>query len=291
MNRYILLLLIFFIIVGAIAYSKKTSKPVLAPVSLPTLFSKVLSSPSPSPASASFLPPLTPFIRYTPPKLPHKSAYTIVFLGDSMTTALGPYTDELRTVIKKKYPAFDLIIKNDSIPSTNILSVQDRLLATITFVGKSYPPVLNDPFDIIVVESFGYNPLSEYARQEGLNKQTEQLTNMMEIILRSDPHAYVIFLATIAPSYSTYGQGIVQLSPDARHGWAQERAEYIENHIRYAKDHNIPLVDVYDQTRLPDGDGILKYINPADHIHPSQLGVLLIQDQLAQYFINAKVFE
>ncbi len=236
--------------------------------------------------------PDVPFVSYQPPKLPRKTAYTVVFLGDSMTAALGPYTDELRSVLKKKYPAIDLIIQNESAPSSNVASLQDRLLSRATEAGATYDPVLGKPFDIIVIESFGYNPLSYLGRAEGINKANESLTQAMKILIREQPNALIIFLATIAPSRTLYAVGTaVKLTPAQRVDWVSERDQYIENHIKFAKDHNIPLVDVYHQSQDKTGNGLLQYINAGDHIHPSQEGVNFIQDRLAQFMVDTKIFE
>lgn len=224
------------------------------------------------------------FTTYQPPKLPKKTAYTIVLLGDSMTSALGPYADELRSIIKSRYPAIDLIIENKSAPSSNIASLQDVLLGTTD-------PLILKPVDIIVIESFGNNPLSYMGRVEGLNVANESLTAAMKIIVREQPSALVVFLASLAPSHTMYGVGAVDLSPAQRDEWATERDMYIENHLTFAKDHNIPYVDVYHLTKDKKGSGLLKYLSPGDYIHPSQAGVLFIQQQLAKYFIDAKIFE
>ncbi|MEP7167181.1 MAG: SGNH/GDSL hydrolase family protein [Candidatus Woesebacteria bacterium] len=281
--RLIIFLAVLGICIASLAvYMRRT--PV-GSLSGPTLLQSdaIVSSPTPEPQ--------VPFVHYEPPELPVKKAYRIILLGDSMTAALGPYADELRLVVKKKYPDVDLIIENQSAPSSNVESLQDRLLTKATEANATYEPVLGKPFDIIVIESFGYNPLSHLGRTEGIDKANESLFTTMRLLNREQPSALVVFLATIAPSHTMYGVGAVELDLAARESWASERDQYIENHIAFAKEHNIPLVDIYNQTKDKTGSGVLKYINPTDHIHPSQLGVNFIQDKLAQYFIDAKLFE
>ncbi len=252
------------------------------------------SLPGPVPQTLEILVPSkpeVPFTSYTAPKLPKQTAYRIFLLGDSMTYALGPYADRLRETVKKKYPDVDLIMENHSAPSSNVESLQDRLLTKSNQAGADFEPILARPFDIIVIESFGYNPLSYLGLTEGLNKQKESLNNAMKILVREKPNSLVIFLATIAPSYTQYGVGAIKLTPQQRREWASERSLYIQSHIQFAKDHNIPLVDVYHQTLDANGNGISKYINPTDHIHPSQEGVVFIQDELAKYLIENRIFE
>ncbi len=281
--RFLLVLVILGISVTTLAVYFRTSKVTSLPVAVIPALEMIVPTPTSKPE--------VPFVRYEPPKLPKKTAYRVILLGDSMTYALGPYTDELRLVIKKKYPDIDLIIENQSAPSSNVASLQDRLLSKATEATATYEPVLGKPFDIMIIESFGYNPLSQLGRTEGIGIATASLTTAMRLLTREQPNALVIFLATIAPSRTLYGVGAVKLDAAQRADYASERELYIENHIAFAKAHNIPLVDVYNQTKDRNGNGLLKYINPTDHIHPSQVGVNLIQDQLAKYLIDAKIFE
>lgn len=284
--RVPLVLAIIGVGVMVLALYLRSLPPVTFPG--PAIEPLIISNPIlPTPAPI----PEVPFVTYHAPKLPQKKDYTIVLLGDSMTAALGPYADELRRVMLTKYPQIDLIIKNESAPSSNIQSLQDRLLSRSTQSGAIFDPILDKPFDIIVIESFGYNPLSYLGRTEGINKANEALLTAMRILVRERPKALVVFLATIAPSHTLYGVGAVELNLTQREEWASERDLYIENHINFALAHNIPLVDTYHLTKDKKGSGLLKYINPTDHIHPSQLGVNFIQDQLAKFFIDNKIFE
>jgi hypothetical protein len=281
--RFLLLLGIIGMCVASVFLFAKSNK---VPIISDTLVQEIVPI-APLPTSE----PDIPFVRYEAPKLQKKTAYRIILLGDSMTAALGPYADKLREVVKETYTDRDLIIENRSAPSSNVASLQDRLLSTSTQTDVDYEPILGKDFDIIVIESFGYNPLSHLGLAEGIDKANESLLNAMRILVREQPNALVIFLATVAPSHTMYGVGAVDLTPAVRDQWASERDAYIENHIAFAQEHNIPIVDVYHLTKSKTGDGMLKYINLTDHIHPSQVGVNFIQEQLAAYFIDNKIFE
>lgn len=279
MRKLILIAILFTALLDVFLFTRRASEVTIPGPSVQVLETIQISKPE------------IPFTTYNAPKLPKQTAYRVFLLGDSMTEALGPYTDRLREVVKEKYKDIDLIIENHSAPSSNIESIQERLLAKSRQSNVTFEPILGREFDILIIESFGYNPLSHLGTTEGLTKQKESLTNAMKILVRERPNALIIFLATIAPSRTHYGIGSVKLTPQQRNEWANERALYIQNHIQFAKDHNIPLVDVYSQTLNANNSGLLKYINPTDYIHPSQEGVIFIQDELAKFLIQNQIFE
>ena len=79
---------------------------------------------------------------------------------------------------------------------------------------------------------------------------------------------------------------MVELSPQERNSWANERRAYIENHINFAKTHHIPLINVYEKSLDPQGSALLKYLNPDDYIHPSRQGIELISQEIANYLFQ-----
>ena len=85
-------------------------------------------------------------------------AYTIVMVGDSMTEALGPNADKLREYLKIHYPNKVFGIYNLAEGSTNLLSLQEK-------IDKD---ILSREFEVILIESFGYNPLSGYSLEGSL---------------------------------------------------------------------------------------------------------------------------
>jgi len=226
--------------------------------------------------------------QYAPPQIATASSYTLIFLGDSMTEALGENFDFLRLALAKYYPKTIFGLFNYGFGSTNILSIQDRLDNNTTYVGKDFPAILDRYFDIILIESSGTNPLSEFPLTVGLQKQTDALDIMVAKIADTHPNSLIIFIATIAPS-QLYGKGVVDLSPEMRIQWANERRAYIENHISFAKRHNIPLINVYEKTLDKNGVTLTKYINTGNYIHPSVRGVTLISQTIADYLYQNKI--
>lgn len=209
-------------------------------------------------------------------------APTVVFVGDSMTEYLGNF-DELRGYLKGYYPDKKFLLLNYGFSSTNILSAQDRIEKESTHSGRAFQAINDIPFGLILIESFGHNPLSEYPLQEGLKLQTKALDKIIETLTKKHPKSSIVFIATIAPNKDRYAEGVVNLTTEKRGEWAEERAAYIKNHIRYANSHNIPLINIYEKSLGKDGTGNIDYINTNDFIHPSPTGIYFISEEIAKF--------
>jgi lysophospholipase L1-like esterase len=221
--------------------------------------------------------------------VPKRNLTKIVLLGDSMTERLGNL-DILQRYMNVYYPGRQFLYLNYGYGSTNVLSAQERLDQT-TWHGRVFQPILNIDFDVILIESFGNNPLSQYPLQIGKILQYQALDKMIQSIRSARPNAKIIFVATIAPNRENYAKPSIQLSAQDRAQWADERSFYIKNHIEYAREHNIPVIDVYDKSTNFFGDGDLDYIDNVDHIHPSPKGVYLISEEIATYFYQHQIFQ
>lgn len=265
----------------------KTNKVVL---SIPKITLHLVATPT----SASVIPELPikifpPVVHYMQPTIPTKPSYTIIFVGDSMTESLGQNFDDLRTDLKKDYPGKTFGLFNYGFGSTNILSVEDRLNHDTNYQGTNFPAILGRYFDVIIVESFGNNPLSQFALDVGLAKQTNALEYMVAELADTHPNSLIVFIATVAPSQALYGKGAVDLSTLVRIQWANERRAYIENHINFAKSHNIPLINVYAKTMDKNGLAITKYLDPNNYIHPSAAGVSFISQMIADFLYQGHI--
>lgn len=222
----------------------------------------------------------------------HKSSNltpTIVFVGDSMTEYLGNF-DELRGYLKKYYPDKKFLLLNYGFSSTNILSLQTRLEKESSYSGRIFQAINDIPFDLIIIESFGHNPLSEHSLEEGLKLQDEALDKAVATITQKHPKSSIIFMATIAPNKERYAEGVVNLTTEARSKWAEERVAYIKNHIDFAKSHNIPLINIYEKSLDQNGTGNIDYINSNDFIHPSPTGVYFISEEIAKFLYKNNRF-
>ncbi len=215
-------------------------------------------------------------------------AFTIALIGDSMTDYLKGGQNELKNQLKIYYPDKDFVIYNYGFGSTNILSVMNRLTNNVSYQGSVYPAILGEQYDLIILESFGNNPLSQFSIEEGLKKQTQELDKIASYIARKHPRSYLAFMATISPNKFFYGTGVVNLNQNTRIKWSEERVQYIKNHIKYAKDHKIPLINAFDDS-IENGTGNISYLNPGDYIHPSLLGINFIIQKISQEIYKQRI--
>lgn len=263
----------------------------IRPKSIPT--NKI---PTPMVSNApTLIPTPTPFSfeSYNLPKTEKKEIYKIAMIGDSMTSSLGPHGGGMSEYMNKLYnsqPGTQRIIIDNYAISSNILALNNQLNRSVTVDIYTFGPLMTQDYDLILVESFGYNPLSEFGLVEGVKKQNEALKKLMEILITSRPKMGIIFVATISPNRTTYA---TSTQPDStsegREKLADERILYIKNHIEYAKSHNIPLINIYEKSLTEIGDGNLKYINKNDDIHPSFLGVEFIGQEIANYILDNEI--
>lgn len=220
-------------------------------------------------------------------KVKYPQDYTLVLVGDSMTEYLGN-SDELRAYLKEYYPRNSFEVLNYGFGSTNILSVEKRLTQN-SFYSREFRPILDIAFDLILIESFGHNPLSQFPLDVGLKKQREALDKIVELIKKENPSSKILFVATISPNKKVYAYRKVDLSDEDREKWANERIAYIKNHIEYALSHNIPLVNIYEKSLNEEGDGNLEYISDTDYIHPSPNGVRFISREIADFIFKNRI--
>ncbi len=222
-------------------------------------------------------------------KVKYPDDFTIVLVGDSMTERLGN-SDEIRANLKKYYPGKSIEVLNYGFGSTNILSVEKRLTEK-SFYTREFRPILDIAFDVLILESFGNNPLSQFPLEDGLKKQTQALDRIVDLIRKGNPGSKLVFLATIAPDKFNFGKGVLDLSDKEREKWALERTEYIKNHINYAKSHNIPLINAYENSLTKDGSGRADFLSKDDYIHPSPKGVIFISEQIATSLYEFRILE
>lgn len=223
----------------------------------------------------------TPFATYTVPTIPKKDYYRIVMVGDSMTEALGIHggkvSEDLNTLFHSTPGHQRILIDNYAKGGTNIT----QLNAQMTAKDKPFPSLLSTDFDMILIESCGYNPLSNLGVDKGLQEQTKDLTYLVQLLIKTHPTAAIVFVATIAPNKETYAEDEGLTTVEARTAEANERISYIKNHIAFAANHNIPLIDIFSKSLSANGDGNIAYINPTDHIHPSVAGIDFISSEIA----------
>lgn len=242
----------------------------------------IIQTVPPSPTSYQF--------PYKIPQIPNKRSYLTFLVGDSIVAALGANDEGLREDLLKLYPNHEFVNYNYGFPSTNIESLPDRINLTSTSLGTNYQSINSQGFDLIIIESFAYNPLSQYPVADGVKKQTEILDQGVRELISTHPNAVVAIITPIAPNKEFFAKGVLNLTPAARAQWVAERVAYIKNATDFAQSHNLPLIDVYAKSQTSNGDGDLKYIDPHDYIHPSKAGIILINQTIADFIFNNKIF-
>lgn len=274
------------LLIGGLLFGRVSKQPV--PLSSLIFPPSPTPSSTPTPIPPTATPTPTPFTHYNPPQLPKKDKYAVFLVGDSMTAALGPHPYRLSQRLNAAYPNTGFIIDNYAVGSKNILSLEDLLNRDVEWDGHYEPPAFNRDFDILLIESFANNPLSDLPIDVGLKAQWDTMDAVVTRLLRDKPNAVIILVATVAPS-DQYGKGSIQLPPELRKNYAAERRKYLENFIAYAKERNFPLVNAYDVTRLPSGDAKPGFISRDGYIHPSQQGVEFMQDLIADFIVGEKI--
>jgi lysophospholipase L1-like esterase len=263
--------------------------------SLSTAVMQFLSAtPSPTPLTT----PTVKFAGQTPtptptplPKSTRKPQMTITLVGDSMIDTLGPDGGALATRLNKAYPNTKFTVINHGVGGENIDSGLKRLTNGYTYLGASRPSVISQSPDVIVVESFGYNP---YSYDIGaLTTHWMQMATMMNVIKQNLPQTKIVIAATIAPNWDVFGDGAPFINMNAK-GKREKVAtidSYIESTIAFANGEHYPLADVYHSSRSSDGNGMLQYINGGDHIHYSDAGRALFSQTVANTIISQRVLE
>lgn len=222
------------------------------------------------------------------PKVKYPQDYTIVLLGDSMTETLGNSV-ELKEFLQSHYPGKSFEFLNYGFGSTSILSVMERITKE-TEHGRKFRPISEIDYDLILLESFGQNPLSQYGQEEGLKRQTEELDKIVDKLKETNPRGKIVFVATISPNKLIFAKNQVDLSSEKRVQWVSERIAYMKNHIEYAKSKNIPVINIFQKSLMDNGDGNPEYISTDDYIHPSPTGIIFISREIADFIYLNNIF-
>lgn len=202
-------------------------------------------------------------------KKPH---YTIAFLGDSMIDTLG---SDLRVVwdeLIRIYPKTGFTLLNYGVGGENIISGLERVTRDTVYLGLPRPALISTQPDVVVIESFAYNPFSFDVG--ALEQHWLSLSYIVDAIKVNLPETKIVLAATIAPNSTVFGDGApgLSFSPQDKKERTTIIKLYLENAIRFAKSEGIPLADSYHSSADNAGEGKLLYINPGDHIHYSDLG-------------------
>jgi len=220
-----------------------------------------------------------------------KSTMTIALLGDSMTDTLGPEALHLKNALHGTYPNTTFIIKNFGVGGEPIDSGINRITNGYTYLGSSHPSLVSTNPDLVVVESFGYNPTGN--DQGALDHHWLDLAHVVDLIRNNLPGTKIVIAATIAPNSNCFGDGApgISFSPEDKLSRTTTIKAYIETAIKFAASQRIPLANAYTASRDSSGNGKLTYINSGDHIHYSDQGRVLMGSKITGTIVGNKLLE
>jgi hypothetical protein len=214
------------------------------------------------------------------PIVTKKQSYTIALLGDSMIDTLGPGIPALQADLKNMYPHTNFTLLNYGEGSTNIDYGIDRITNSYTYLASQIPALTSTNPDIVVVESFAYNPFPDVS---GVDRHWMALAHAVDTIHRNIPGAKIIIAATITPNSTVFGDGAagIAFSREDKIQRTTVIKQYLDSTVKFAASQHLPLADAYHASLTANGDGNLTYINGGDHIHYSDAGRALFAQKVA----------
>lgn len=220
-----------------------------------------------------------------------KTHMTIAFLGDSMVDTLGQDLGEVRDGLTRMYPTTTFTLLNYGVGGENIVSGLARVLKGYSYLGKTHPSLISQLPDLIVVESFGYNPFPFEAG--ALEHHWLSLAYIVDAIKANLPGTKIVIAATIAPNSRTFGDGAAGLAFSATEKLQRTQTikSYLDNATKFAKSQQLPLADAYHPSLDDLGDGRELYVNPGDQIHYSDTGRQFFSKVVVDTITNNKLLE
>lgn len=243
--------------------------------------------PTPSPST-------TPMPTMTPAPIPlisRKRNVTIAVLGDSMVDTLGPDIPHLKTKLEAAYPATRFTMFNYGVGGTNIGYGIERLTNSYAYLGSQVPSLVSQHPDIVVIESFAYNPFPD--ADGGIDRHWLSLAKVIDVLKGQLPQTKIVIAATIAPNAKVFGDGAAGISFSTDDKWQRVDVikKYLESTTRFARSQHLPLADAYHPSLGSDGNGNLAYINAGDHIHYSDAGRALLATVVTNAIVANKLLE
>jgi lysophospholipase L1-like esterase len=236
-------------------------------------FGQIHSAPSPSPAPAKAAEP----VRTVKPKV-----YTVALLGDSMIETLGERAPDLASGLKVFFPGTSWNVLNYGIGATQAESAIERILKPFTYGGKKRLALSDAKPDLVIVESFAYNP---YARGvQDLPRYETQLTRLFYTLNSTLQNVPIILAVAMAPDGNTFGDGApgIRFTPQEKTEKVKTITAYQSTAVRFARSNNIPLADAYSPSLLDNGNGNPVFISAKDHIHYSAAGKMLLTQKIIE---------
>lgn len=212
---------------------------------------------------------LTPILTLTPtPFVLKKASYSIAIFGDSMVDTMGERLEILEETLLKKYPKTEFSLYNYGIGGQNVEQGLARFESSFVNRERNFPPLPALSPDILIIGSFAYNPFPIHDR----NKHYSLLRELAAKAKNVSSNVYL--LAEIAPLKIGFGKGKngVNMTENAAYEHALRIIEQLDDAVNLSKETNIPLINVYYESRSEGSFGDPYYVNIDDGIHPSVAG-------------------
>jgi len=247
-------------------------------------------------ATTAAIPTSTPLPAVVPPSgtkegITRKRNVTIAVLGDSMVDTLGPGVPHLQSKLTTLFPTTHFNILNYGVGATNAEYGLERLTHDYTYLGNHIASLVSQHPDMVVVESFGYNPFS--IGEGALDRHWLTMAKIIDVLKGQIPGVKIVIAATIAPNAKVFGDGAAGLSFGPIDKWQHVDVikKYLDSTVRFAQSQHLPLANIYNPSLGSDGNGNLAYINPGDHIHYSDAGRELFAQKVTEAIISNHLLE
>lgn len=207
-----------------------------------------------------------------------KASYSIAIFGDSMVDTMGEKLEYLQKALANKYPRTKFNLYNYGIGGQNVEQGLARFESSFVNKERQYPPLSAINPDVLIIGSFAYNPFSAHDRNRHYVLLKDLITKAKSVSL----HVYL--LAEIAPLKTGFGKGKngVNIPEDAALERASHIIEQLDDVINLSRIENIPLINVYYESKVDGSFGNSKFVNKDDGIHPSEAGHLFTAELIVK---------
>ena len=166
---------------------------------------------------------------------------TVALFGDSMVDTMGTGAPTLKKALEDQNSGLDVTVFNYGIGAQTIEQGVARWDESYQCKDRNYPPVSQSGTEIIILESFAYNPIAP--------QNTERYKEQLAMLFQKARTAWarIYFLAPIAPLGADFGRGEKGVN------WSEAQAlehatlikTYLEVGMDTAKAQGIPVIDAY----------------------------------------------
>ena len=253
---FMFVFLVFFLSQKYFIKHESDKKLVKAAITIPTAYYTPTLTPT-------MIPTATPTLFVL-----KKASYAIAIFGDSMVDTMGEKLEYLQEILSDKYPKTKFNLYNYGIGGKNIEQGIGRFESSFVNRERQYPPLPSLLPDVLIIGSFAYNPFSTHNRNK-------HYTLLKELIAKAkNVSSNVYLLAEIAPLKTGFGRGKngINMEENAAFEHASHIVEQLDDVINLSKIENIPLINVYYESRVDGSFGDPNLVNKDDGIHPSVAG-------------------